>query len=124
MKPLTIVGIVVGALSLIAAVILLFVVGVMGIEIVQLKGQLASAEERGVVGGIRCGIYVFYNTYGDYPSELDNASIGYCTMDNPCFDKVLAQGGITYGWEKISEITYVSPTDVKYIYSSDSGEFK
>ncbi|MBL7151288.1 MAG: type II secretion system protein [Candidatus Omnitrophica bacterium] len=87
------------------------------------------SAEKGVVGGVRAGLSTYYanqcvTTTCVYPSTLDSASTGDCSTSNPCFDTVLAQGGITSDeWEKASATTYTGPAGNTYTYNSSTGEF-
>lgn len=74
-----------------------------------------------VIGILRYGIDSYKRGTGQYPAELDAASIGKATVNNPLFTKIL-NTPITEDWEKTGDLTYRSPADIDYRYDPDSGK--
>lgn len=70
--------------------------------------------ELSVVAHVRAGLaaYLVDPSRGGkrgYPQILDEARAGACASENPCFDVVIPQQGVTQGWAKLSKSTYRSP---------------
>ncbi len=84
--------------------------------------QAHQASEKKTVGAVRAGIYGYFGENKSYPSSLDSAADGDCNDSNPCFDTVLAQGGITDFWSKSGNV-YQGPTGATYEYDSTEGTF-
>ena len=115
-------------IELIMVIVILGILAAVAIpRFVNLQGQAKNAAEDGVVGGIRAGIqtYMAEDTVNHaWPTALDTATSGAaCSTANPCFDTVLAQGGITSDWTKSAALEYGGPTGATYTYTSSSGEF-
>jgi len=94
------------------------------------------AAEQGVVGGVRSGIYTYMANQvvscdedaceNPYPVQLDTLPAGtVCSVLNPCFTTVLAQGGVTSQWRKsITSARYKNIYSGNvYRYDSDTGNF-
>lgn len=114
-------------IELIMVIVILGILAAVAIpRFVNLQGQAENAAEDGVVGGIRAGIqtYMAEDTANHaWPTALDTATTGACSTANPCFDSVLAQGGITSDWTKTGALVYGGPTGTTYTYVPASGEF-
>lgn len=102
-------------IELVMVIVILAVLGAIALPIfVNLRDDAVNAAEQGVVGGVRAGISTFFidpargNRF-NYPATLDNAANAACTPANPCFGNVLAQGGITSEWERVSATSYNGP---------------
>ena len=72
-----------------------------------LQASAKLAAEKGVVGGVRAGIYTLATsnrstgTTPIYPLLLDSvAASAACSGAAPCFTNVLDQGAITSDWSK------------------------
>lgn len=112
-------------IELVMVIVILAILAVVAIpRYFELQEDAKASSEKGVVGGIRSGIYTYYAKNKAFPSSLDSAIAGVCAATNACFDTVLAQGGITSDWTKSSSNTYTGPTGVTYTYTSSTGEFK
>lgn len=119
--------------TLIELVMVIVILGILAVFAIpkyfDLRNQARQSAEEGIVGAVRAGIMTYYvNQCAQgscaYPTNLDSATDGSCTTDNPCFDNVLSQGGITSGgWSK-SGTDYTGPTGATYTYNSTTGEFK
>jgi MSHA pilin protein MshA len=111
-------------IELVMVIVILAILAVVAIpKYFNLQSDARSAAEKGVVGGVRAGIHTYYAQYKAWPATLDSAANGNCTTANPCFDTVLAQGGITQDWSKTGAM-YTGPTAATYNYTSGTGEFK
>jgi len=89
----------------------------------KLKAEAQQASEEGMVGVVQSGIYVFFAENMKFPTALDNAANGDCTISNPCFGNVVEQE-VTDDWIKVSNNTYRGPGGSTYTYSSSDGSFK
>ena len=120
--------------TLIELVMIIVVLGILASvaipRYIDLQAQAQQAAEDGVVGGVRAGVSTFYTEACAagacaYPAALDDAGgEDACTVDDPCFDNVLAQGGLTSGdWSKEADGDYVGPAGTTYRYTALSGSF-
>ncbi|MFA5089079.1 MAG: type II secretion system protein [Candidatus Omnitrophota bacterium] len=95
-----------------------------------LSTDATQAAEKGVLGGVRAGISTYFAQNKAFPSNLDSIATYpvSCVAATPCFDTVLAQGGVTEGgWIKTAANTYTGPTGTIYTYTptgTDAGSFK
>lgn len=117
------------AFTLIELVMVIVILGILAAvaipRFVDLTDAANEAAERGVVGGVRAGIYTYYAQNRAYPASLDGAANGACgTGANACFVTVLAQGGVTTDdWSKAGN-AYTGPTGTVYTYNSGTGAFE
>lgn len=112
-------------IELIMVIVILGILSAVAIpKYYDLQNEAKIAAEKGVVGGVRAGIHTYFAQNRVFPTTLDSASVGNCTTANPCFDTVLAQGGITADWSKASGTTYTGPTGSTYTYTAATGEFE
>ncbi|MFA5090850.1 MAG: prepilin-type N-terminal cleavage/methylation domain-containing protein [Candidatus Omnitrophota bacterium] len=89
-----------------------------------LQNDAKTASEKGVVGGVRSGVYTYYAKYKTFPTGLDAlAANTTCSATNACFDTVLVNG-VTADWTKATSNTYTGPTNTTYTYTASTGEFK
>ena len=114
--------------TLIELIMIIVILGILAAVAVpkyfDLQASAKTAAEKGVVGGVRAGIYTYYAQNKAYPATLDSATAAACTALNICFDTVLQQGGITSDWTKASATTYTGPAGVTYTYTPATGDFK
>ncbi|MDD5097397.1 MAG: prepilin-type N-terminal cleavage/methylation domain-containing protein [Candidatus Omnitrophica bacterium] len=122
--------------TLIELIMIIVILGILAAVAVpkyfDLQAQAKISAEKGVVGGVRAGIYTIY-AYNvanaitpKYPALLDAvAASGACAAATPCFANVLDQGAITGDWSKgATTTTYVGPAGNTYTYTPATGEFK
>lgn len=119
--------------TLIELVMVIVILGILAVVAIprffELQAEARRSAERGVIGGVRAGIATYYANDCvslppcDYPPTLDTATAGSCASTNRCFDTVLAQGGITSDWAKVSDTEYTGPTGTTYTYRPATGEF-
>ncbi len=120
--------------TLIELVMIIVVLGILASvaipRYIDLQTQAQQSAEDGVVGGVRGGISTFYAEACAagacaWPATLDDAAgDDACTSTDPCFDNVLAQGGLTSGdWSKPTATTYLGPAGTTYTYTAASGSF-
>ena len=121
--------------TLIELIMIIVILGILAAVAVpkyfDIQAQAKISAEKGVVGGVRAGIYTIYaynianNITPKYPALLDAvAASGDCTSTTPCFANVLDQGAITADWKKgVSTEKYVGPTNTTYTYDPVSGNF-
>ena len=120
--------------TLIELVMIIVVLGILASvaipRYIDLQTQAQTSAEDGVVGGVRAGISTFYTEACAggtcaWPAALDDAAgADACTATDPCFDNVLAQGGLTSGdWTKEADGDYVGPAGTTYTYTAASGSF-
>lgn len=133
--------------TLIELVMVIVILGVLAAVAIpryfSLQSEARLSAERGVVGGVRAGILTYHADQlrqgnDAYPTTLDSAAASSTSVsDNPFFDTVLAQGGITDGsWSKDSSGYYDGPyaggvenppgtpiVEEVYIYTSSDGSF-
>lgn len=114
--------------TLIELIMIIVILGILSAVAIpkyyDLTNDAKNAAEKGVVGGVRAGIYTYFAQNKAFPATLDAAAIAACTATNACFTTVLAQGGITADWAKTSATTYTGPTATVYTYTAATGEFK
>ena len=119
-------------IELIMVIVILAILGAVAIpKYVDLSADAKSANESGVAAGIRAGLTTYFvdparGNRTSYPATLDSAGNAACTTANICFDTVLAQGGITDQWTKLSGTTYRSPVNGSNIwtYTPATGNFQ
>ncbi len=113
-------------IELVMVIVILAILAAVAIpKYFDLQAQAQAAAEKGIVGGVRAGIYTAYAaspTPKSFPATLDAAADGACTSANPCFGNVLSQGGVTEGWTKAGN-NYTGPAGGIYIYTAATGEF-
>ena len=122
--------------TLIELVMVIVILGILAAVAIpryfNLQTQAQQSAEDGVVGAVRAGIATYYANQCAtgtcaYPAALDGASAAACSATNPCFDNVLAQGGITEDWTKAAgteEGDYTcDATTHTYQYESTAGSF-
>ncbi len=101
-----------------------------------LSDRANDSAEQGVLGGVRAGIATRHAQnvanippiVPNYPATLDAATNGStCRASvNPCFDNVLAQGGLRdNAWTRVSATVYSHDgKDVScYTYTPGTGQF-
>lgn len=114
--------------TLIELIMIIVILGILAAVAVpkyfDLQASAKTAAEKGVVGGVRAGIYTYFAQNKAYPATLDAASNAACTTTNICFDTVLSQGGITADWTKASAASYTGPAGTTYTYTAGTGDFK
>ncbi|MFA6358230.1 MAG: prepilin-type N-terminal cleavage/methylation domain-containing protein [Candidatus Omnitrophota bacterium] len=112
--------------TLIELIMIIVILGILAAVAVpkyfDLQASAKVAAEKGVVGGVRAGIYTYFANNKLYPGTLDSAVLA-CSAATPCFDTVLQQGGITSDWTK-SGLTYTGPAGTVYTYTPATGDFK
>ncbi|MBU1726529.1 MAG: type II secretion system GspH family protein [Candidatus Omnitrophica bacterium] len=111
-------------IELVMVIVILAILAIVAIpKYFDLQNDAKASAEKGVVGGVRSGVYSYYAQYKTFPAALDNATVAACTSTNPCFTNVLGQGGLYPDWTKSSSNTYVGPTNTTYTYTAGTGEF-
>jgi MSHA pilin protein MshA len=114
--------------TLIELVMIIVILGILAAVAVpkyfDLQAQAKAAAEKGVVGGVRGGIYTYFSNSRVYPAALDTAVTAVCAAANICFNTVLQQGGITSDWTKTSATSYTGPAGNIYTYTAGTGDFK
>ncbi|HCI43986.1 MAG TPA: prepilin-type cleavage/methylation domain-containing protein [Candidatus Omnitrophica bacterium] len=124
-------------IELIMVIVILGILAAVAIpRFTNLSGQAATSAEEGVVGGVRAGIATLTAANAaagitpNIPAVLDTIAAGFpvtCSNLTPCFDTVLAQGGVTSGgWIKTGALTYTGPdtaTGLTYTYVPATGAF-
>lgn len=112
--------------TLIELIMIIVILGILAAVAVpkyfDLQASAKLAAEKGVVGGVRAGIYTYFANNKAYPATLDSAAT-VCASATPCFDTVLGQGGITADWTK-SGLGYTGPAGNTYTYTPATGDFK
>lgn len=114
-------------IELIMVIVLLGLLAVVAIpRYFDLQTNAQEAAEKGVVGGVRSGIYTIHannlanNVTPEYPATLDANANGACVT---CFSTVLDQGGINdANWTKAGQV-YTGPTGTSYTYVPATGQF-
>ncbi len=121
------------AFTIIELVMVIVSLGILAVvalpKFFNLQGNAKTSAEKGVVGGVRTGIFTYYaNTCSTgtcaYPATLDAAANGACTSANACFTNVLSQGGLTADWSKSGAASYIGPAGTVYTYTAATGEFR
>jgi len=114
--------------TLIELIMIIVILGILAAVAVpkyfDLQTSAKEAAEKGVVGGVRAGIYTYFAQNKAYPSTLDAATTAVCSPTNVCFDTILQQGGVTSDWAKASATTYTGPAGNTYTYTNTTGDFK
>jgi len=114
--------------TLIELIMIIVILGILAAVAVpkyfDLQATAKTAAEKGVVGGVRAGIYTYFANNKAYPATLDSATNAACATGNICFDTVLQQGGITSDWTKTSATGYTGPAAGTYTYTAATGDFK
>ena len=114
--------------TLIELIMIIVILGILAAVAVpkyfDLQTSAKVAAEKGVVGGVRAGIYTYYAQNKAYPGTLDSATTALCSGTNICFDTVLQQGGITSDWTKSTATSYTGPAGTIYTYTFGTGDFK
>ena len=93
-----------------------------------LGGVAKRAKEASVFYEVLTGVMVYYLEHNDtFPKELDKLPENVeCNKANRCFAKVIPEGFVAEGWEKIAikpGPQYKGPVGNKYIYDSSIGQF-
>ncbi len=111
-------------IELIMVIVLLGLLAIVAIpKYYDLQTDAKEAAEKGVVGGVRSGIYTYFAKNKAYPATLDAASTAACSASNKCFTTVLDQDGIQQDWTKASATTYTGPAGNTYTYTAATGAF-
>ncbi|MDD5560677.1 MAG: prepilin-type N-terminal cleavage/methylation domain-containing protein [Candidatus Omnitrophica bacterium] len=114
--------------TLIELIMIIVILGILAAVAVpkyfDLQTSAKDAAEKGVVGGVRAGIYTYFAQNKAYPATLDSASTAACSASNVCFDTVLQQGGVISDWTKATATTYTGPAGTTYTYTAATGDFK
>ncbi len=111
-------------IELIMVIVILGILAAIAIpKYFDLTARANTSAERGVVGGVRAGIATFHanGTPPVYPATLDGSPLGACAAALPCFANVLAQGGISSDWTKVTPVagstaSYTGPAGTTYSY--------
>ena len=110
-------------IELIMVIVLLGLLAIVAIpKYYDLTTSAKTAAEKGVVGGVRSGIYTYFANNKAYPATLDSATNAACSAANPCFSTVLAQP-VQQDWTKASATTYTGPAGTTYTYTVATGAF-
>lgn len=115
--------------TLIELIMIIVILGILAAVAVpkyfDLQASAKTAAEKGVVGGVRAGIYTYYASNKAYPATLDSTVAGACTATNICFATVLGQGGITSDWTVVTAgLSYTGPAATTYTYTASTGSFQ
>lgn len=115
--------------TLIELIMIIVILGILAAVAVpkyfDLQADAKTAAEKGVVGGVRAGIYTYFAQNKAYPASLESTVFtGACSATNVCFDNVLQQGGVTSDWTKATATTYTGPAATTYTYTAATGDFK
>ena len=116
-------------IELIMVIVLLGLLAIVAIpKYYDLQADAKLAADKGVVGGVRGGIYTYFAKNKAYPASLDIAAAvsGACNAAKPCFDNVLDQGGIQQDWSKVTATTYTGASGAGIgtcTYTAATGSF-
>ena len=119
--------------TLVELIMVIVILGILAIVAIprffNLSTRAEDSSEQGVVGGVRAGIQTAWANADPpaWPTELDPIAVfpTTCSTTNPCFEDVLAQGGITSDqWERTSDTEYTGPTGTVYVYDNADGSFQ
>lgn len=116
--------------TLIELVMIIVILGILAAVAIpryfDLQQEARESAEAGVVGGVRGGIHTSFAQNRAWPAALDdNTGLPTaCDASDPCFDDVLAQGGIQDGsWTKTAANNYTGPASGTCVYTPGTGEF-
>lgn len=121
--------------TLIELVIVIVILGILSAvaipQFVNLRDEASLGNEAAVAGGVQSGILTYFidaarGGRSTYPATLDALPDGtVCSGTNPCFTTVLAQGGISDQWTKLTSVTYRSSSSATnvWIYDPVTGIF-
>ncbi len=85
-------------IELIMVIVLLGLLAIVAIpKYYDLQKDAKLASDKGVIGGVRAGIYTYFAKNKAYPGTLGGSATA-CSATNPCFSTVLDQGGIQENW--------------------------
>ena len=111
-------------IELVMVIVILGILAAVAIpRFVDLTTSANRAAEKGVVGGVRAGIYTIYaqSTPPAFPGTLGGGA-GACSTTNACFGTVLAQGGVTSDWTcGTAGLVYTGPAGATYTYTPGRG---
>ena len=111
-------------IELIMVIVLLGLLAVVAIpKYFDLQTDAKLAAEKGVVGGVRAGIYTYFAKNKVYPTTL-TGTVAVCSATNKCFDNVLDQGGIQQDWScTTAGLGFKGPAGTTYTYKPVTGAF-
>ncbi|HTY13203.1 MAG TPA: prepilin-type N-terminal cleavage/methylation domain-containing protein [Candidatus Omnitrophota bacterium] len=117
-------------IELIIVVVILAVLAVVVLSrYINLSDQAYSSIEKATVGAVKVGIVTYYldparGNYHNYPSGLDNATVGYASSGNLFFNFILDQPVTSPDWRKTVPNTYLYvPTGNTWTYNANVGLF-
>lgn len=114
--------------TLIELVMIIVILGILAAVAIpkyfDLQNQAKQAAEKGVVGGVRAGIYTYFANWKAFPTTLDNEAAGTdASKDHPFFDNVLTEP-VVADWKKGTNVNeYQGPTGTKYFYNHPNADF-
>lgn len=122
------------AFTLVELVMVIVIIGLLAAVITpqftDMRSDAQLAAEQASVAAVRTGIKMIRMSNlarggEEFPAELDTASNGDASDNNPLFSNVV-EGGLTDpNWEKNNKTTYTyKPTGTKYKYDKKTGEFQ
>ena len=113
-------------IELIMVIVLLGLLAIVAIpKYYDLQADAKLSSDKGVIGGVRAGIYTYFAKNKSYPATL-GGSAAACSAANPCFGTVLDQGGIQENWTCTTAglaYTGASATTGTCTYTPASGAF-
>ncbi|MCF7908239.1 MAG: prepilin-type N-terminal cleavage/methylation domain-containing protein [Candidatus Omnitrophica bacterium] len=118
--------------TLIELIMIIVILGILAAVAIpkyyDLQSQAQIAAEKGIIGGVRSGIATFYaNACAGgtcaWPTTLGDNNNTTCSVADPCFENVLAQG-VTQDWSRASGVNYTGPTGTVYNYTVANGTFQ